>query len=56
MRGFYTGVQARIREENPIALYVHCYAPVFGGFIKTGVVCEEHIWHYSIIIALWELH
>ncbi|XP_008181768.1 zinc finger MYM-type protein 1-like [Acyrthosiphon pisum] len=28
MRGSYTGVQARIREENPIALYVHCYAHI----------------------------
>lgn len=28
MRGSYSGVQARIREENPLALYVHCYAHI----------------------------
>lgn len=28
MRGSYTGVQARIRQENQTALYVHCYAHI----------------------------
>ncbi|CAH1722585.1 zinc finger MYM-type protein 1-like [Aphis gossypii] len=28
MRGSYTGVQARIKNENPHAIYVHCYAHI----------------------------
>lgn len=28
MRGSYTGVQARIKNENPLAIYVHCYAHI----------------------------
>ncbi|CAI6375694.1 unnamed protein product [Macrosiphum euphorbiae] len=28
MRGSYSGVQSRIKEENPLALYVHCYAHI----------------------------
>lgn len=28
MRGSYTGVQARIKNEKPLAIYVHCYAHI----------------------------
>lgn len=28
MRGSYSGVQARIRDENKLAVYVHCYAHI----------------------------
>lgn len=28
MRGSYNGVQARIKEENPLALYIHCNAHI----------------------------
>lgn len=28
MRGTYNGVQAKIRELNPLAFYVHCYAHI----------------------------
>ncbi|XP_022183206.1 zinc finger MYM-type protein 1-like, partial [Myzus persicae] len=28
MRGRYNGVQAKIREINPLAMYVHCYAHI----------------------------
>jgi len=28
MRGSYSGVQSRIKDENPLALYVHCYAHI----------------------------
>lgn len=28
MRGTYNGVQAKIRELNPLAFYVYCYAHI----------------------------
>jgi len=28
MRGSYRGVQSRIKKDNPLALYVHCYAHI----------------------------
>lgn len=28
MRGSYSGVQSRIKKDNPLALYVHCYAHI----------------------------
>lgn len=28
MRGYYSGVQSRTKEENPLALFIHCYANI----------------------------
>lgn len=33
MRGSYSGVAKRIKDDNPLALYIHCYTLIFSIYV-----------------------
>ena len=58
MSGVYSGVQARIREKEPLATYVHCAAHnlnlVLNDAVKHIPEMEQFLWHHrKLVYVLW---
>lgn len=60
MRGSYKGVQSRIRSENKLAIYVHCYAYVLNlclvDLSKQLSFVRNTLGHYKLYIHLCVHH